>query len=49
MSSSIKPSPSRSGLTKTPIVVTVTDLADQQAFAEALAPADILTNGTKWV
>ena len=25
----------------------VTDLADQQAFAEALASADILTNGTK--
>ena len=27
--------------------MTVTDLADQQAFAEALASADILTNGTK--
>ena len=31
----------------TDCVVTVTDLADQQAFAEALASADILTNGTK--
>ncbi|HBD0170515.1 TPA: quinate/shikimate dehydrogenase [Escherichia coli] len=31
----------------TACVVTVTDLADQQAFAEALASADILTNGTK--
>ncbi|MCL8361336.1 quinate/shikimate dehydrogenase [Escherichia coli] len=30
----------------TDCVVTVTDLADQQAFAEALASADILTNGT---
>ncbi|EAQ3891386.1 quinate/shikimate dehydrogenase [Salmonella enterica] len=28
-------------------VVTVTDLADQHAFTEALASADILTNGTK--
>ncbi|ATM75156.1 quinate/shikimate dehydrogenase [Serratia fonticola] len=27
--------------------VTVTDLADQQAFARAIASADILTNGTK--
>lgn len=27
--------------------VTVTDLADQQAFASAIASADILTNGTK--
>ncbi|STI46794.1 quinate/shikimate dehydrogenase [Escherichia coli] len=48
MSSSIKPSPSRSGVNEnTDCVVTVTDLADQQAFAEALASADILTNGTK--
>jgi len=31
----------------TDCVVTVTDLADQQAFADALATADILTNGTK--
>ena len=31
----------------TDCVVTVTDLTDQQAFAEALASADILTNGTK--
>lgn len=31
----------------TDCVVTITDLADQQAFAEALASADILTNGTK--
>ena len=31
----------------TDCVVTVTDLADQQAFAEALVSADILTNGTK--
>ncbi|HBL6889033.1 TPA: quinate/shikimate dehydrogenase [Escherichia coli] len=31
----------------TDCVVTVTDLADQQAFAEALASADILTNGIK--
>ncbi|EIJ0873722.1 quinate/shikimate dehydrogenase [Escherichia coli] len=31
----------------TDCVVTVTDLADQQAFADALASADILTNGTK--
>lgn len=31
----------------TDCVVTVTDLADQQAFAEATASADILTNGTK--
>ncbi len=31
----------------TDCVVTVTDLADQQAFAEALASADILTNSTK--
>ncbi|EGY2172227.1 quinate/shikimate dehydrogenase [Escherichia coli] len=31
----------------TDCVVTVTDLADQQASAEALASADILTNGTK--
>ncbi|HFT8729950.1 TPA: quinate/shikimate dehydrogenase [Escherichia coli] len=31
----------------TDCVVTVTDLAGQQAFAEALASADILTNGTK--
>ncbi|EFZ5823751.1 quinate/shikimate dehydrogenase [Shigella flexneri] len=31
----------------TDCVVTDTDLADQQAFAEALASADILTNGTK--
>ncbi|HCR8423680.1 TPA: quinate/shikimate dehydrogenase [Shigella sonnei] len=31
----------------TDCVVTVTDLADQQAFAEVLASADILTNGTK--
>ena len=31
----------------TDCVVTVTDLADQQAFAEALASADILTNDTK--
>ncbi len=31
----------------TDCVVTVTDLADQHAFTEALASADILTNGTK--
>ncbi|QMD81360.1 quinate/shikimate dehydrogenase [Escherichia coli] len=31
----------------TDCIVTVTDLADQQAFAEAIASADILTNGTK--
>lgn len=31
----------------TDCIVTVTDLADQQAFADALATADILTNGTK--
>ena len=31
----------------TDCVVTVIDLADRQAFAEALASADILTNGTK--
>lgn len=28
-------------------MVTVIDLADRQAFADALASADILTNGTK--
>ncbi|STK89708.1 quinate/shikimate dehydrogenase [Escherichia coli] len=48
MSSSIKPSPRAAGLTKTPIVSSrLPILADQQAFAEALASADILTNGTK--
>lgn len=31
----------------TDCVVTVTDLADQHTFADALATADILTNGTK--
>ena len=31
----------------TDCVVTVIDLADRQAFADALASADILTNGTK--
>lgn len=49
MSSSIKLSPSRSGLAARLRRDSHTDLADQQAFAEALASADILTNGTKWV
>lgn len=31
----------------TDCIVTVTDLTNQQAFAEAIASADILTNGTK--
>ncbi len=47
MSSSIKLAFAQRVNENTDCVVTVTDLADQQAFAEALASADILTNGTK--
>ena len=47
MNSSIKLAFAQRVNKNTDCVVTVTDLADQQAFAEALASADILTNGTK--